>query len=578
MNDKITYRHIFDSTSNGVIVTDKNGIVTLINERASKILTVKEEELIGHNISQVFPAAGLYINDCISTCKDKLNFFIQDKHLNLVLNTTLIKENKMIIGTVTNFQELQNFETAARQLECYKQLNKQLETIFLSSVDGFWICDNQAKVLKINKASERFYGVKNEEIAGRYIHDLIKSEFFDRSATLEVLDTKMQVSLMQYVKKTNKHLLVTATPAFDENGNISLVLVNERDFTQLDAIQKKLKKNQMVTEKYKTELAELSMRELKQQKLIAESEKIRHVLELSLRLSKMSVSNILLLGESGTGKGLLAKYIHDSGKRKKKSFIQVNCAALPENLLEAELFGYEKGAFTGASEMGKIGLFELADEGTLFLDEIGDLPQTVQAKLLKYLDDQEVMRLGSIKSKKVDCTIIAATNRDLEQRVKQGKFRNDLFYRLNAFTIKIPPLRERYEDIFELIQYYLKKFNKQYSQNKRISVKIIGKLQSYPFYGNVRELKNLIKMAVVVCEDSYIDDIILKNLTNLKDYHQNNRKLNKLPNNLKKEISILEKSILKMALQHLRTTREIADQLNINQSTVVRKLKKYKLI
>jgi len=236
--------------------------------------------------------------------------------------------------------------------------------------------------------------------------------------TLEVLETKRQVSVIQEIKRTKKILLATGTPAFDDEGNIFLVVVNERDMTQLNAIQKQLEQSRMVTEKYKNKLAEISLLELKDQEIVAEDKKMRQVMYLALKLAHLSASDILILGESGTGKGLLAKFIHKNSNRNKKPFIQINCATLPENLLEAELFGYEKGAFTGARQEGKAGLFELAHEGTLFLDEIGDLPHSLQAKLLKYLDDHEVMRLGGLKSKKIDCTIIAATNRDLEGLVQ----------------------------------------------------------------------------------------------------------------------------------------------------------------
>ena len=230
-------------------------------------------------------------------------------------------------------------------------------------------------------------------------------------------------------------------------------------------------------------LAELSLLELKDQEIVAEDKKMRQVLYLALKLAHLSASDILILGESGTGKGLLAKFIHKNSHRNKKPFIQINCATLPENLLEAELFGYEKGAFTGARQEGKAGLFELANEGTLFLDEIGDLPHSLQAKLLKYLDDHEVMRLGGLKSNKIDCTIIAATNRELEGLVQQKRFRRDLFFRLNTFTIRIPPLRERIDDIFELVSFYMQKYGKVYRLNRRISPDALKVLQAYPFPG-----------------------------------------------------------------------------------------------
>ena len=355
------------------------------------------------------------------------------------------------------------------------------------------------------------------------------------------------------------------------------MVVNERDMTQLNAIQKQLEQSRMVTEKYKDKLAELSLLELKDQEIVAEDKKMRQVLHLALKLAHLSASDILILGESGTGKGLLAKFIHKNSNRSKKPFIQINCAALPENLLEAELFGYEKGAFTGARQEGKAGLFELAHEGTLFLDEIGDLPHSLQAKLLKYLDDHEAMRLGGLKSKKIDCTIIAATNRDLEGLVQQKRFRRDLFFRLNTFTIRIPPLRERTDDIFELVSFYMQKYGKAYRLNRRISSDALKVLQAYPFPGNVRELKNILKKAVVMSENESVDEMINQSLSADAGHcitpsiheHQGTGMTDQIVN--------VEKEILQNAMTRCKSTREMARYLKISQPTVVRKLKKHRL-
>jgi TyrR family helix-turn-helix protein len=351
--------------------------------------------------------------------------------------------------------------------------------------------------------------------------------------------------------------------------------------TQLNAIREELEQSRLVTEKYQEELAELSLLELKKQEIIAGSSPMRQVLRIALKLAHLEASNILILGESGTGKGLLAKFIHKNSKREQKAFVQINCAALPENLLEAELFGYERGAFTGAREQGKIGLFELAQGGTLFLDEIGDLPFSVQAKLLKYLDDQEIMRLGSLKPRKIDCTVIAATNRDLEELTRRRQFRQDLFYRLNTFTIHIPPLRDRPEDIFEFVNHYLRSFNRAYHLKRRVSPKALKLLQSYPFPGNVRELKNILKTAVLMGEKEVVDDFIVSSLgltvpptpapiTTAKGEGKNG-------GSLTDEICAVEKEMLEKALSQFKTTRELARHLGISQPTVVRKLKKYAL-
>jgi transcriptional regulator with PAS, ATPase and Fis domain len=347
--------------------------------------------------------------------------------------------------------------------------------------------------------------------------------------------------------------------------------------TQLNNILEQLEQSRMVADKYEEELAELSLGGLDSQKVVMESEPTRQVFQMAIKLAKMEVSNILISGESGTGKGLLAKFIHKNSRRTKKPFIQINCAAVPENLLEAELFGYEKGAFTGANDRGKAGLFELAHKGTLFLDEIGDMPLGIQAKLLKYLDDQEVMRLGSVKPKTIDCIIVAATNQNLVDLVKKKKFREDLLYRLNTFPIEIPPLRERPEDIFELTRYFLKKYNTQYKLKRKITSDGIEKMQVYPFRGNVRELKNIIKKAVVLSERQKIDSIVVRSLQTAKDNVKKNIPKKKKKLKLSDEILTLEKQLIKDAMKNCRNLREIAHELGISEPTAFRKMKKHGL-
>ena len=577
MEHEITYAHIFASTSHGVIATDAGGHIVLINPQATKILNLDEKGVIGSHIRSVLPMTGRLVTKCLASGESQLGRHIVGKKISLVVSVTPILERQRLLGAMGHFQKMQDFEDSARQLESYRRLNVQLEAIFKSSSDGIWLCDGNGKILNINGASEKINAIKAKDVVGKNVREIVKEGLVDRSATLEVLETERQISLLQYLKKTNKYLLVTGTPVFDEGGRISLVVVNERDMTQLNTMKEKLAQTRMETERFKDELAELSLLELKEQEIIAKSEEMRQVLRIAVKLAKMEASNILILGETGTGKGLLAKFIHQYSNRKKKPFIQINCAALPETLLEAELFGYEKGAFTGAREHGKIGLFELAHEGTLFLDEIGDLPLSVQAKLLKYLDDHEILRLGGIKPKQVDCTIIAATNRNLEARIRQRKFRQDLFFRLNSFLMQIPPLRARPDDIFELVNHLLDKYNRQYALRRRISASAMEQIKSYSFPGNVRELKNMIKIAVMMSEADSLDDYILRNfkksVLEQSDYGQ--KPVSQM--NLTEETGAFEKRLLQNAMTNFKTTREMAGFLGINQSTVVRKMKKYDL-
>jgi len=577
MREQPTYNQIFNATSNGIIATDVLGTIVYINQQAEEILGCSAKKHSGVFISELLPVTGPQVLECLKTGRSNWGHHVIGEKLDMALNITLIRRGKKLLGAVCNFHDMKQFKISPDELASSSYLNQQLKTIFKASHDGIWVCDGQGKVIDVNEASEKLNGIHASDIIGKNVVDLVKGGLFDRSVTLEVLETKRQVSVIQKIKRTEKLLLATGTPAFDDNGRIFLVVVNERDMTQLNAIQKQLEQSRMVTEKYKDKLAELSLMELKDQEIVAEDQKMRQVLHLALKLAHLAASDILILGESGTGKGLLAKFIHKNSNRIKKPFIQINCATLPENLLEAELFGYEKGAFTGARQEGKAGLFELAHEGTLFLDEIGDLPHSLQAKLLKYLDDHEVMRLGGLKSKKIDCTIIAATNRDIERLVQEKRFRRDLFFRLNTFTIRIPPLRERIEDIFELVSFYMKKYGQTYGLNRRISPDALKLLQDYPFPGNVRELKNVIKKAVLMSETHFIDDVIYQSLPSGMCTVMTSADDSSQEKGLAGQMLNLEREILQHAMRCCGTTREMARFLKISQPTIVRKLKKHRL-
>ena len=573
------YEKFLQFSNHGVIATDKDGRIQFVNKRAREILKFIKTKMNGVHIAKLLPKTSEMVAQCLATGKPQLERQIAGKRVNLIVNINPIIENKTVTGCVCNFLRLDEFESTAWKLESFDFLDRQFKTVFESSSDGIWICDKTGRVVLINKASEKLGGIKKEDIIGTKVSNLVKKKkLYSNYVTDEVIQTKRVVSQLQHVKNTKKTVLCTGIPVFDRNGRVSLVVINERDITQLEALKIQLEETRKEKDRYKNELTELSMLELKRQKIVSESDQMREILKTALKLARLEVTDILLLGESGTGKGLLAKFIHNNSKRKKKPFIQINCAALPENLLEAELFGYEKGAFSGAREQGKPGLFELAHEGTLFLDEIGELPFSVQAKLLKYLDDHKVQRLGGIKTKSIDCIIIAATNQDIEKFVGQKKFRKDLFYRLNILTIKIPPLRERPEDIFELANSFLHQYNRKYKQKKKLNPLALSLLQSYSFAGNVRELKNIIKKAVVMSEEEVIDSVILSSIGKevLEDRWEV-RGSDKKINNLVDMLSALEKEMLKNAMRHCKSTREMARFLNISQPTVVRKLKKHSL-
>ncbi len=571
----MSHEKILNSSSHGVVATDMNGRVIFANNRAGILLGIAPKELKHTAIKDTLPSIWSKVKKCMYSGTFIDEHPVSDKNPGLLLNVRPLLADGQVEGCVCDFYENCQFEQIAREIKFHKELNKELETIIDSSSDGIWVCDGQGIIIRLNKAAEKLNRLQAGDYIGKHVSELRKSKLVDRIVTLEVLQTKRSVSALQFNRKTNLHLLLSGTPVFDDGGNITLVVTTERDVTELRALTDKLHNAQLTVERFKEEIAELSMMDLKEQEIVAQSEAMRKVLQIALKLVNINASHILILGESGTGKGLLSKFIHQNSKCRKMSFVQINCAALPEGLLEAELFGYEKGAFTGAHDNGKVGLFEIADGGTLFLDEIGDLPLTIQAKLLKYLDDHEIMRLGGVRSTKIDCTIIAATNRDLEKRIAGKNFRRDLFYRLNEFTIRVPSLRERPEDIFELVCHFLEKFNKQYGQTKWISAEAMEQIQGYHFPGNVRELINFMKNLVVFGESEALGKMIKKKLNLSRLPKVNPLEAPSHSAGLQEQLLLVEKRILEEAVLECKNTYKMAERLGVSQATAFRKLKKH---
>ncbi|MGB3210269.1 MAG: sigma 54-interacting transcriptional regulator [Desulforhopalus sp.] len=565
--------------SSGIIATDSQGQITHLNKQSEIKLKIRAKDLFGKNIGDALPLFHSPVMECLEKETAVLGRQITVGQGYLVIHVSPIFRGRRIIGAVCNFQEPDTFEISARKSESYLELNRQLKTIISASSDGIWVCDGNGVIVTINAASESLNGIRAHDVIGRNITQLLNNSIFDQSVTTKVLESGRQETIVQHVEKTKRLLLCTGTPARDKDGNIALIVVNERDMTELETLHSKFEQNQKLTQKFKEELSEITLRELEQNTIIAESNAMKHILQKSLKLANIGASNILILGASGTGKGLLAKSIHRNSNRRDNPFIEINCAALPENLLEAELFGYEKGAFSGAAETGKVGLIELAQGGTLFLDEIGDMPLNFQTKLLKYLDNRQFRRLGGTKTIHVECSTISATNRDLRDRVKNNLFREDLFYRLSSFTLEIPSICERREDIPGLVRFYLEKYNRQYDKSMQISSAMIGTLQNYSFPGNTRELKNIIENGVVLSDEPHIDAFLLASI------QKNSSPILatgtdgsfSTPTDFNDTMNQLEKQLLLSSRNHCRTTREMAEFLNISQPSVVRKLKKHGL-
>jgi Transcriptional regulator containing PAS, AAA-type ATPase, and DNA-binding domains len=366
--------------------------------------------------------------------------------------------------------------------------------------------------------------------------------------------------------------LATGNPVFDKNGKLFRVVSNVRDITELDNLKHKLEQMQTLSQHYQNQLRSLRL-QYANTEVVVNAPCMKELLDTAFRMAQVD-STILIAGESGTGKELIAELIHNNSPRNSEAFIKVNCGAIPDNLLESELFGYEGGAFTGARKEGRHGYLEMANKGTIFLDEIGDLPYNVQVKLLRFLQNKEITRIGGSGPFKVDVRVVAATNRDLLEMVKQKLFREDLYYRLNVVPLNVPPLRDRKEDIPSLVSYFLQRFNRKYHMTKRISPDVVATFIHYDWPGNVRELENLIERLLVVTSG---DLISLQALPDHLIPHEDSLPKVVVTGILpyKEAVESLEKQLIEQAYGQFRTTRQMAAQLGVNASTIVRKAAKY---
>lgn len=346
------------------------------------------------------------------------------------------------------------------------KLSKVESSILDSMHDGVYITDSKGNTIFINKAYTRISGIKKEDVIGLHMKELIEQGFFSESASLIALERDESVTMIDKFNN-GKRCLITSSPVHDENENIIMIVTNLRDMTELINLKSKVEQSETLNMKYYSELEKLRKEYFIGRDVIGNSKEIKEVLEIVSKVSEVDAT-VLITGETGVGKEVIAKEIHKNSLRKNGPFIKVNCASIPDTLFESELFGYEKGAFTGATNNGKLGMFELADRGTILLDEIGEIPLNIQSKLLRVLQEKQITRVGGTKVQKIDVRILAATNLDLKKQVEKGLFREDLYYRLNVIPIRVPALRERKDDIILLAIHFLDFYNSKYSKNKTL--------------------------------------------------------------------------------------------------------------
>ncbi len=449
----------------------------------------------------------------------------------------------------------------ARMVAEKERVLMDLKDVFEYAFDEIFVTDEQGIVVRVNSTCERHYQLAAEELVGKHVKELQKDGIFYPSATLEVIEKRRPIELVQ-TTKSGEYLHVRTRPVFDDEGNLRRVISYSRDLTELYQLRQKVEEMDNQLKTYKKELRETYEHE----GLIFKSLAMQKIVDTIKKVSVVD-STVLVLGETGVGKSRLVRHLHEVSHRKHESFYEINCAALPTNLIESELFGYSGGSFTGANREGKKGLLESAHKGTLFLDEIGEMPIEIQAKLLQVLQEKTFRPIGGRELKKVDVRIVAATNRDLSMMVKQGTFRKDLYYRLNVIPIAIPPLRERTEDILPLIYHYLQHFNKKYGRDVKLAPSTLQMFVGYPWEGNNREIENVIERIVITVDDVVtVEDLPLS---------MQEVAVEQSGQSLYKMLEEVERNIILKAYKTYGSSYKVAEFLQISQSAATRKIKKF---
>jgi PAS domain S-box-containing protein/TyrR family helix-turn-helix protein len=571
------YRSILDSSYNGIVVIDNNGLILLYNQAAERILGRKRSEVIGKSISTIDPNMNLM--GVVYSKTEEINSRNLINGYSIMANRTPFIYEGECMGAISVFMDISDLEKASQELDATKKLTRFLNDVIECSYDGLYICDERGIVTRVNNAWEKISGFKREDIIGKYVKDLLSTGLYDNSAALETLySQKISTTMVEITSgpKKGQKIIATGTPLFGDDGVLTHVVVNVRDITDIVYMKKQLEQTKELNIHYANELERTRLLNSDKDDFIAVSPVMQNLLESAISVARVD-SSVLITGESGVGKGALVHKIHEFSDRSDKILITVNCGAIPENLIESELFGYEQGAFTGAKKEGKIGLFELAADGILFLDEIGDLPLNLQVKILNAIQNKEIMRIGGGKPIKVDARIIYATNKDLQKMIEEGKFREDLFYRINVINLYVPPLRDRKEDIPKLIYSIINNLNKKYHIDKSISIDAEERLIQYNWPGNIRQLQNTLERLMILTKEDMIRvEHLPANIKGEKDATDAIKISQILP--LKEATEQTERKILQLALNKYKSTRKIAKVLEVDQSTIVRKLKSYNIV
>jgi PAS domain S-box-containing protein len=562
---------VLDSSHNGIAIIDRQGIILVYNQGAKRIFGDSDQSPVGRHFSEVRPETWPDLKEILETSRSQIGKRLVLPQATIIANRNPIVVNGKVVGVISVFQDISEYEAIISELQGYKELHRELEAIFESSQDGLYITDGMANTIRVNSAYERITGLSRKDLVGRNMQDLVNEKVFDHSVTLEVREKGAPVTLMQSIKG-DKQVMVTGTPIFDEDDQIALVVTNVRDMTLLNDLRAQLNESRRLSSRFYQSLLEQEKFEHALQDMVVKSNAMTQVVQKAVKVAGVHTS-VLLQGESGVGKSMLARIIHFMSRRKERPFVKISCGTIPDSLMESELFGYSKGAFTVAAREGKAGLIETADTGTIFLDEVGELTPAMQVKLLQVIEEKTFTRVGSTRPTSVDVRIIAATNRDLLDLAQKGLFREDLYYRLNVIPIFIPPLRQRREDVRVLASNTLEKLNSTLGLNKRIEPEALDRLMRYDYPGNVRELINIVERMVIMSEGEQISFADLPG--ELKEVDQT------FPDplvegvTLNAAVSALEARMIEGALRRHATLAETAGALGVHPTTLWRKMTRH---
>lgn len=551
----------------GIIAVNMEGRLTIINQEAEKILGIDAAKSVGRHITEIIPDTSLL--KVIDAKKAELGKVYHWDEKTLVVSRSPIYRGEVILGGVSVFQDQSEIESVQKQLKDMQRLHNEISSLVENSYDGVLITDTQ-KVLKVNSSFGRITGLAAISLENRDISELDSERHVCMAVVQEicryVIQQRKALTLIRNLRSGNE-IFVTGSPVLDSTGHVERIVMNVRDVTDLKS------REEQIEELCRGSRSTVNNCASAYNGIVAESPAMRNLKNLCERLSQVD-STVLLFGETGVGKDVLTCLIHRLSNRREKPFISINCGAIPENLLESELFGYEKGAFSGAVKEGKAGLFEQANGGIVFLDEISEMPLGLQVKLLKVIQDQRLRRVGSKSVVNLDVRIMAATNRDLRDLVEKGEFREDLFYRLYVVPVEIPPLRERREDIMPLALQFLRTYNKKYGLSCTLSNDVLKSLEAYDWPGNIRELQNVIERMVVTAKSEMLEPEHLPDNIYKKEIEPTMNLWLSDVMDLRQARENLERQLITKALAETDTTRAAAKLLGVTHSTVIRKIQK----